>query len=215
MALKVFLDFVTEFWKIILNSTLLVAVVGLWFQARKERLDRQREQQQVQEAKAKDTLSRDVKTANKVYVILWRLLADAGSKRVFVFQFHNGGSYFSGKGMKRATMSHEVSAFNIPRISADFQGHVMNDAFHNGLRELMDTELMYYPSVDNLPECGTKSMLRTYGSKAFFAVLFWDHGRKDPIGCLCLCFDKEHPLTDTQQADLHTRSEDVLHLLRD
>jgi hypothetical protein len=222
---KLVFDFVLESWKAVLQSSLLLGVIGLWFQNRKERLERQRVEaeakqkeqdakQKEEEAKEKDSIRYDNQNSSEIYIILWRLLREYLSGRVFIFQFHNGGRYFSGKGMKRSTMSHEVSSFNIPRISADFQGHVMNDAFHDGIREMMELDYLYYPSVDKLPESGTKSMLRTYGSKAFFAVVFWDEERRDPIGCLCLCFGKEDPLSEAQVMDLRTRSEDVLHLVR-
>jgi hypothetical protein len=219
---KELLDFFQEFWKTILNSTVLVALAGLYLESRKRRKEEEKraEEEAVKlreeaEKKEKDSIRSNVQIDGKLYPKLWQLLREYMAGRTFILQFHNGGCYFSGKGMKRATMSHEVSTYNLGRISGDFQGYVMSEAFHEGLREMMDLSYLYYPSIDKLPESGTKSMLRTYGSKSFFAVLFWDKAHQDPIGCLCLCFGKENPLTEEQTHDIIARSEDILHLVRD
>lgn len=219
---KELLDFCQEFWKTILNSTVLIALGGLYLENRKRRKEEQRKAEEelakaAEEAqkKEKDTIRRNVEIDGKIYPKLWQLLREYLAGRAFILQFHNGGQYFSGKGMKRATMSHEVSTYNLGRINGEFQGYVMSEAFHEGLREMMDLDYLYYPSIEKLPESGTKSMLRTYGSKAFFAVLFWDENHRDPIGCLCMCFAKENPLTEEETHDIRTRSEDILHLVRD
>jgi hypothetical protein len=209
------LDFILESWKAILNSALIIALATAYLENRKKKKEEQAKVTAEAEKKEKDSIRRNVEIDGKIYPKLWQLLREYLAGRSFILQFHNGGQYFSGKGMKRATMSHEVSTFNLGRINGEFQGYVMSEAFHEGLREMMDLSYLYYPSIEKLPESGTKSMLRTYGSKAFFAVLFWDENHRDPIGCLCLCFAKEDPLTEEQVHDIKARSEDILHLVRD
>lgn len=146
--------------------------------------------------------------ANLLYPLLWEVLTQFHAKRICIFEFHNGGKYYSGKSIQRVTMSYEVAAYELRRISREFQGTVMSDAFHIGIKELIETGLVYYPNVDILPEMGTKSMLQYYGSKGIVGVLY-KNKQGDPIACLTVCFDSVNPLTIPELEILKTRSGDI------
>lgn len=142
---------------------------------------------------ASQTLKPAINIANELYPILWEMLNQFKAKRICVFEFHNGGKYYSGRSIQRVTMSYEVASYEIKRISPEFQGTVMSDAFHIGLKELVEKNMIYYPNVGSLPEMGTKALLMHYGSKAIASYLFCNK-QNDPIACITVCFDKNNPL---------------------
>lgn len=154
-----------------------------------------------------------IERANDLYKLLWEILDQFGAKRCCIFEFHNGGKYYSGRSIQRVTMSHEVASYGLPRISREFQGTVMSDAFHIGLKELIEMNTVYYQDVDHLPDNGTKALLQYYKSKSVVAFLFLKEN-KDPIACWTVCFDRIKPIDYGGLAVMQGRASEVEQLLK-
>lgn len=187
--------------EIISNSAVIVAIVSSAGTYLITKLARKHET-------ASQSLKPAINTANELYPILWEVLNQFKAKRICVFEFHNGGKYYSGRSIQRVTMSYEVASYEKKRISPEFQGTVMSDAFHIGLKELIESNWIYYMDVDSLPDSGTKALLTHYGSKAIAAYLFCNK-YNDPIACVTFCFDQDRPLSLVELDLLKVRAKSI------
>ena len=91
----------------------------------------------IQDSKSK---KHDFSYLNKDYEIdkqLWEKLKEFNADRIYLCQFHNGGTYQSGMSMKKFTMTNEMISDSIEEPSINFFKERLVSEFTSIFRELI------------------------------------------------------------------------------
>ena len=130
-------------------------IVGMWLKNRVSH-------------KTKNCIENQARIGANVYTALEYIQAVMGSDRTYVFEFHNGGHYFSGRGQQKFSTTYE---FVEPGISAegdnsqDYKVSRYSKYLHNLIKDGL-----YEKSSDDVEDEGFKSLLREKGVKYIYNV---------------------------------------------
>ncbi len=118
--------------------------------------------------KAKNCIENQAKLGANVYTALKFIQAIMGSDRAYVFEFHNGGHYFSGRGQQKFSTTYE---FVEPGISAegDNSQDYRVSRFSQYLHDLISSGKFDHATEDVTDE-SFKSLLREKGVKYLYNV---------------------------------------------
>ena len=106
------------------------------------------------------------------------------SDRVFITQFHNGGTFYTNSPMQKASITYERCSDGLEKFSERFQNILISN--HNWYFTEIINNRCFFTDVDtqvkDLPE---KSLLKNYGNYAHAGVPIYDN-EKRLIGVMCL-----------------------------
>lgn len=191
--------FIIETTKVLFDSTVVVSGVGLFanlllkkFERRKEKADALHLSQQA----AKSPIIEEIDVDDKIYKKLWQALARFNADRVMVYQYHNGDTYFSGRHIKKYTVTHEVVAFNILSNMELYQSKIMSGEDHIFVRHLIENSYIYIPDT-TLEEVfvEAKRAMRHHGQSSGFNGLMKKPEEGNPIGNIYIGFKRTSPLS--------------------
>ena len=110
-----------------------------------------------------------VKAGANVYTALKFIKSSVGSSRAYVFEFHNGGNYFSGRGQQKFSCTHEVVEAGISAECMYSQDHrVSNYSIY--INELIAEGKFAYVSLDEVEDSGFRALLKAKGVAALYNV---------------------------------------------
>ncbi len=110
-----------------------------------------------------------VKAGANVYTALKFIKSMMGSSRAYVFEFHNGGNYFSGRGQQKFSCTHEVVE---PGVSAECtfsQDHRVSN-YSVYINELISGGSFAYTNMDDVEDGGFRNLLNAKGVSALYNV---------------------------------------------
>jgi hypothetical protein len=110
-----------------------------------------------------------VKAGANVYTALQFIKSNMQCSRAYVFEFHNGGSYFSGRGQQKFSCTHEVVD---PGVSAECtfsQDHRVSN-YSVYINELIAKGSFSCSGIDHVEDSGFRSLLAHKGVKALYNV---------------------------------------------
>lgn len=171
--------------------TTLLGIIGtlvaIWLKYYLERKKKQEEQCPVHCA---------VEDNDEILSRLEEIKQEIGADRVSIFQFHNGGEYYSGKSMQKLSCSYEVVSPGVARLQLAIQ-NIPVSACHATLQRLIENKEFHCRDVDaNYPESGCKGYLQDHGVKSTYQYCIFDLNRR-AIGILRADFVLEmEDLTD-------------------
>lgn len=149
----------------------------------------------------KKTIKEDIEIAEKVYLVLSRVLQDTGADRAFVFQFHNGDYFYTGNSIDKMTNTHEVALPGISREQVNCT-NVMVAPYRSIVSSLISKDIYSVLNIDEAKSYNEKSFLAERGVKSTHMVLMTDSTKK-PVGFIGIDFVKD-------EADLNAYSKAIL-----
>ena len=117
----------------------------------------------------KDPVVEDTAQSANVYTALTYTMKEMGADRAYVIEFHNGGSYYSGRGQQKFSCTHEMVAEGISRECHNSQEHRCSN-YHTYISELLEHETFAYIDVENMNDHGFSLLLKEGGVKSIFNV---------------------------------------------
>lgn len=136
-----------------------------------------------------DPIKEDVNQNASVYTALNYTLEKTNADRCYVFQFHNGGRYYSGRGEQKFSCTHEVIKHGISRECANLQGLRVSN-FHYLIDTLVNDEKFSFYDVSKIEDYSYLSFLRERGIEGTYNCLIKTLNGK-LIGVLSLDYVKE------------------------
>ena len=190
--------FIIETVKVVFDSTVVVAGVGIAGNWLLRKFDKNKEANAaaaLAHAANKSPIIEEIALDDKIYKRLWQAMARFNADRVMVFQYHNGEHYFSGRHIKKFTVTHEVVAYNVTSNMEHYQAKIMSGEDHIFVKHLIENSFIYIPDV-NKEEVfvESKRSMRHYGQNSGFYGLMKTVGENYPIGNLYLGFKRTDPM---------------------
>lgn len=110
-----------------------------------------------------------VKAGANVYTALKFVKSMMGSSRAYVFEFHNGGSYFSGRGQQKFSCTHEVVDPGVSAECMHSQDHRVSN-YSVYINELISGGKFSYVRLDDIEDGGFRTLLAAKGVNALYNV---------------------------------------------
>ena len=144
--------------------------------------------------KTKNCIANQARIGANVYTALQYIQSIMGSDRAYVFEFHNGGHYFSGRGQQKFSTTYEYVEPGISPESDKSQDYRVS-RYSQYLHDLI-TNGNFECSTDDIQDESFKSLLRGKGVKSLYnvpiktlngkviGILGVDYVRSDFNGCV-------------------------------
>jgi hypothetical protein len=133
---------------------------------------------------SKKQLMKQIEHDEIVHYALRELRRKYNADRVYVWQFHNGGNFYTSSPMQKTSITYERCSEGLERKSEKYQGVLISN-FTGYIKDTMNNK-MFYHDIDKLPDFAIRSLILSNGTFAHAAV---------PI------FDKENHLTGIMALD--------------
>ena len=156
-------------------TSIVVALVGAGF------FKRYNEKKHSNESKGKllDQIKKDEIVHLAIRDVRRRYQAD----RVYVWQFHNGGSFYTTSPMQKLSITYDRCSQGLERKISYNQNHLITN-FTSYITDVMNGE-MFFPDVSKMSDIGLRSLNQSNGTKSHCAVPIYDK-EGHLVAMLCL-----------------------------
>ena len=142
-----------------------------------------RRQEKSKEKMSGNQLMKQVQQSEIVHYALRELRRKYNADRVYIWQFHNGGNFYTTSPMQRASITYERNSEGLEKKSGKYQGVLISN-FTNYIKDTIDGNMFYY-DVDSIPDFTLRALILSNGTFAHAATPLCDKN-KNLIGIVCL-----------------------------
>ena len=103
--------------------------------------------------------------------------------RIYIWQFHNGGNFYTESSMQKASITYERCSEGLERKSEKYQG-VLVSLFAWYMKQVMMNE-SYFFDMEEIEDIGIRSLCTGNGTKSHVATPMFDD-KNHLIGILCM-----------------------------
>ena len=156
-------------------TSIVVALVGAGF------FKRYNEKKHTNESKGK--LLDQIKKDEIVHLAIRDVRRRYHADRVYVWQFHNGGSFYTTSPMQKLSITYERCSQGLERKISYNQNHLITN-FTSYITDVMNGE-MFFPDISKMSDIGLRSLNQSNGTKSHCAVPIYDK-EGHLVAMLCL-----------------------------
>ena len=139
-------------------------------------------QEKSKEKISSSQLMKQVQQSEIVHYALRELRRKYNADRVFITQFHNGGTFYTNSPMQKASITYERCSDGLQRIADKFQNYlVSNLAWY--ANKVLKGEAFFYDVDEVVDDIIMKSVFKTYSTWAHAGVAIYDN-EKHPVALL-------------------------------
>lgn len=156
-------------------TSIVVALVGAGF------FKRYNDKKSSTESKGK--LLEQIKKDEIVHLAIRDVRRRYQADRVYVWQFHNGGSFYTTSPMQKLSITYERCSQGLERKISYNQNHLITN-FTSYITDVMNGE-MFFPDISKMSDIGLRSLNQSNGTKSHCAVPIYDK-EGHLVAMLCL-----------------------------
>ena len=156
-------------------TSIVVALVGAGF------FKRYNDKKNYTESKGK--LLEQIKKDEIVHLAIRDVRRRYQADRVYVWQFHNGGSFYTTSPMQKLSITYERCSQGLERKISYNQNHLITN-FTSYITDVMNGE-MFFPDISKMSDIGLRSLNQSNGTKSHCAVPIYDK-EGHLVAMLCL-----------------------------
>ena len=127
-------------------SSIIVALVGAGF------FRQMRDKQE--KSRSKEKLMEQIKKDEIVHLAIRDVRRSYNADRVYIWQFHNGGSFYTTSPMQKLSITYERCSDGLERKAEKNQNHLIT-SFTSYIKDTMDGK-MYFPNVEDMNDIGLR-----------------------------------------------------------
>lgn len=142
-----------------------------------------RRQEKAKDNISKQQLMKQIQQSEIVHYALRELRRKYKADRVYIWQFHNGGNFYTSSPMQRATITYERCSEGLERKADKYQGVLISN-IPSYIKETMEGN-MFYHDVEQIPDFALRSLLISHGTFAHVATPLYNKD-KNLIGIVSL-----------------------------
>jgi hypothetical protein len=156
-------------------SSIIVALVGAgFFRQMRDKQEKNRSKEKLMEQIKKDEI---------VHLAIRDVRRSYNADRVYIWQFHNGGSFYTTSPMQKLSITYERCSDGLERKAEKNQNHLIT-SFTSYIKDTMNGK-MYFPNVEDMNDIGLRSLAYSSGTRGHCAVPIYDKD-KHLVAILCL-----------------------------
>ena len=134
--------------------------------------------------KSKSLLIGQIQKDEIVHLAIREVRRTYNADRVYIWQFHNGGSFYTTSPMQKLSITYERCSDGLERKAEKNQNHLIT-SFTSYIKDIMDGN-MFFPNIDDMDDIGLRSLAYSNGTKGHCGVPIYD---KDQHLVAMLCLD--------------------------
>jgi hypothetical protein len=148
-------------------TSIIVALVGAGFFRRMS--------DKKQKSKSREFLMQQIKNDEIVHLSIREIRRRYNADRVYIWQFHNGGSFYTNAPMQKVSITYERNSDGLERKAERNQNHLVShfNSFIKGVIEMT----MFYSDVNKMEDLGLRSLSLSQGIKSHASVPIFDRDK--------------------------------------
>jgi hypothetical protein len=119
--------------------------------------------------KEKSCVIKETAQNANVYTALKYIIQEMKADRVYIMEFHNGDSYFSGRGQQKYSCTHEVVEEGISAECEYSQNHRVSN-YHDYIHCLVKDKFFIHRDIETINDRAFHQMLKKKGVKSIYNV---------------------------------------------
>jgi hypothetical protein len=155
----------------------------------------------------KNSIENSTVSGVNIYKALEYLQSETGAARSYVFEFHNGEHFFSGRGQQKFSCTYEHVRAGVSAEAINSQGHRISN-FNKYIRSLVEEGKYVSKDVQKINDEAFKSLLISKGVMALYNVPIKTLNNKI-IGILGIEY-----ISPVEKFDFGNRHEDIDRFMR-
>ena len=136
-----------------------------------------------EKVKSKEKLLEQIQKDEIVHLAIREVRRRYNADRVYVWQFHNGGTFYTTSPMQKISITYERCSDGLERKADKNQNHLISN-FSTYIKDVMDRN-MFYPDISEMYDIGLRSLAQSNGTKSHCAVPIYDK-ESHLVALLCL-----------------------------
>lgn len=148
-------------------TSIIVALVGAGFFRRMS--------DKKQKNKSRESLMQQIKNDEIVHLSIREIRRRYNADRVYIWQFHNGGSFYTNAPMQKVSVTYERNSDGLERKAEKNQNHLVSH-FTTFIKSVLDNK-MFYSDVNNMEDLGLRSLSLSQGIKSHASVPIFDRDK--------------------------------------
>lgn len=148
-------------------TSIIVALVGAGFFRRMS--------DKKQKSKSRESLMQQIKNDEIVHLSIREIRRRYNADRVYIWQFHNGGSFYTNAPMQKVSVTYERNSDGLERKAEKNQNHLVSH-FTTFIKSVLDNK-MFYSDVNNMEDLGLRSLSLSQGIKSHASVPIFDRDK--------------------------------------
>jgi len=145
-------------------ASVIVALIGAGYF--KRYTDRQKE------TFSKSKLMEQIRKDEIVHLALRDLRRKYNCDRIYIWQFHNGGNFYTSAPMQKTSVTYERCSDGLERKSERFQNTIIS-TITSYIKDVLNLEMFYY-EVKDMPDIAIRSVCQSYGSQSHAGAPIYD-----------------------------------------
>ena len=123
-------------------------------------------------AKSKENLLEQIKKDEIVHLAIRDLRRKYNADRVYVWQFHNGGNFYTNAPMQKMSITYERNSDGLERKAQKNQNLLVSN-FTSYIKDVMDLN-MFFSNINDVEDIGLRAIMQSNGTKSHVAVPIFD-----------------------------------------
>jgi hypothetical protein len=107
-----------------------------------------------------------------VHIAIRDLRRKYNADRIYIWQFHNGGNFYTTYPMQKTSITYERVSDGLERKSERYQNMLISN-FTSYIKQVIDGNMFYY-NMNNLEDLLIRSMCQQYGTQSHVALPVYD-----------------------------------------
>jgi hypothetical protein len=145
-------------------TSIVVALVGAgFFRQMREKKEKVQSKQKLMEQIQKDEI---------VHLAIREVRRRYNADRIYIWQFHNGGTFYTTSPMQRLSITYERCSDGLERKADKNQNHLIAN-FSSYIKDVMEYK-MFFPDINDMEDIGLRSLSQSNGTKSHCATPIYD-----------------------------------------
>jgi hypothetical protein len=124
------------------------------------------------ESYSKSNLMEQIRRDEIVHLAIRDLRRKYNSDRIYIWQFHNGGNFYTSYPMQKTSITYERCSDGLERKSEKYQNILISN-FSSYIKQVIDLKMLFLDMKD-LEDLLIRSMCQQYGTQSHVAVPIFD-----------------------------------------
>lgn len=135
------------------------------------------------ESYSKSKLMEQIRRDEIVHIAIRDLRRKYNADRIYIWQFHNGGNFYTTYPMQKTSITYERTSDGLERKSERYQ-NVLITNFTSYIRKVIDGGMFYF-NMDSMDDLLIRSICQQYGTQSHVAAPIYDE-KQNLVGILSL-----------------------------
>ena len=135
------------------------------------------------ETYSKSKLMEKIRKDEIVHLALRDLRRKYNSDRIYIWQFHNGGNFYTSAPMQKTSVTYERCSDGLERKSEKFQNTIISN-ITSYIKDVIDMT-MFYTDIKEMDDIAIRGICQSYGTQSHSGVPIYDD-KEHLIGILSL-----------------------------